>query len=631
MEGGRYAGIILYRIQRSTEFLLCAIRETVDITGLSAKSINISDPSFRIEIKYLSGTTPKHVVYFVASIASKERIIPSGLAGLNMAWLPLAQAAEKSMYKNMQDALRQANGYIELLKTRVPSPMSSSNRYLQGSGGANGPAGSGKSSYPGGMKEHAGERNRNPVSSHGDRRRQGGGKGRGGGNGDEGENTFGARGRRESGRGSPESSGFLNGGARGGSNKSGKSMSMSIGEDGHITRGFLSGSVAERAEKRLVFAPNGSKDWRAGASFVSEGAAYPMPGSEAGGKDAASQMDNPLYKTRLCERYETEGTCPYGARCTFAHGTTELRDRATFGGDQEQKGEGPENPLYKTRLCERFIKENFCQYGPRCNFAHNPEELRTRPASLGSTASDVVGPTAAADEVREVAQKQPASSKAEHHVLNSVPSNILAGAVKVVRPGGKKNDNISLKDLMDVDKYGKKNSRVVEVVGGLSPHTAEAAPTGPDLSPRSRGYSNIVGPLSPNDPSCTFKYTKVEEMLIAELSKYFSSAPDGGRTLTEETKEITRVEFKHDLTKQQLFTVLIHALFDAEYTATDQAAFLKAWDKAMQRTAGLMKKAALVFKNLYDADLVEEDVFLTCEKKCQPLVEWFRTAEEEED
>ncbi|KAI8835547.1 eIF4-gamma/eIF5/eIF2-epsilon-domain-containing protein [Chytridium lagenaria] len=576
------------------------------------RASNITDSSFRIEIKYLSGTTPKHVAYFVASIASKERIIPSGLAGLNMAWLPLAQATEKAMYKNMQDALRQANNYIDLLKTRVPSPMPSSNRYIQGGNTAEKPF----------HKEI-----RNEIVPL------------------DGEDS--GRGRRE-GRGIPGSTALSNT-ARGVLTQPGKPMSMSIGEDGNVVRGPL--SLGDKDQKRLVFAPNGSKSWRSGAG---EGA-YPAP--EVEGKDETSQADNPLYKTRLCERYETEGTCPYGGRCTFAHGTTELRDRASFGGEHEQKGDGPENPLYKTRLCERFIKENFCQYGPRCNFAHNPDELRTRPAPLVSVTGAENG-----GEAWEGAPVQPTVAKVEHHVLNSVPANVvMVGGKK----NGKKNDNISLKDLMEGDKYGKKNSRIVEVpVRDISPNMADLSLRDPFQSPSVSPIPSALptptlsAPSLPTTPHIPIRYTKVEENLIAELSKYFAAAPAGGRSMTEETKEVTRVEFKHDLTKAQVFSVLIHALFDEEYTAgklmerkaflrqyirttADQTAFLKAWDKAMQRTAGLMKKAALVFKNLYDADLVEEDVFLRwCEgggvsegvkKKCLPLVEWFKTAEEEEE
>lgn len=86
------------------------------------------------------------------------------------------------------------------------------------------------------------------------------------------------------------------------------------------------------------------------------------------------QTPSPLYKTRLCERYETEGICPYGPKCNFAHGILELR-----GKEQETTVPIPTtvpanqmmdagNQLFKTRLCEKFIKEKFCQYGPKCHF-----------------------------------------------------------------------------------------------------------------------------------------------------------------------------------------------------------------------------------------------------------------------
>lgn len=86
---------------------------------------------------------------------------------------------------------------------------------------------------------------------------------------------------------------------------------------------------------------------------------------------------NPLYKTRLCERYETEGSCPYGAKCTFAHGVAELRERedesrnhpAHKSSSNAASGSSAEtNPLYKTKLCERYMKDKFCQYGPKCHF-----------------------------------------------------------------------------------------------------------------------------------------------------------------------------------------------------------------------------------------------------------------------
>jgi len=39
-------------------------------------------------------------------------------------------------------------------------------------------------------------------------------------------------------------------------------------------------------------------------------------------------VDPVKYKTVLCVNYEAKGACPYGKKCQFAHGVTELRERA---------------------------------------------------------------------------------------------------------------------------------------------------------------------------------------------------------------------------------------------------------------------------------------------------------------
>lgn len=50
--------------------------------------------------------------------------------------------------------------------------------------------------------------------------------------------------------------------------------------------------------------------------------------------------------------------------------------------------------------------------------------------------------------------------------------------------------------------------------------------------------------------------------MIISLSEYFS---EGEHDVKDEVKEITRLEFKHDLSKQQLFNVLVPSLFDESY------------------------------------------------------------------
>ena len=77
------------------------------------------------------------------------------------------------------------------------------------------------------------------------------------------------------------------------------------------------------------------------------------------------------YKTELCRSYEeTGGSCRYGDKCQFAHGTSELRSVNR-------------HPRYKTELCRTFHTRGFCAYGPRCHFIHNVDEIQ-RAAAAGN-------------------------------------------------------------------------------------------------------------------------------------------------------------------------------------------------------------------------------------------------------
>ncbi|KAJ1963366.1 hypothetical protein H4R35_007255, partial [Dimargaris xerosporica] len=160
--------------------------------------------------------------------------------------------------------------------------------------------------------------------------------------------------------------------------------------------------------------------------------------------------------------------------------------------------------------------------------------------------------------------------------------------------------------------------------------------------------------------------------------------------LTSLAKEVTRFEFRHDLSKQQLFTVLLTAFFEpgvnshggdhssnnqsssngssgsppidtlkankveqvltyympllANYVknTVDQRLLLNAWDRFFSLHAKqCTQKAPLVFKVCYDLDLIEEEVFLQwnqetpdsseVKKKVAPFISWLSTAEEEDD
>ena len=65
-------------------------------------------------------------------------------------------------------------------------------------------------------------------------------------------------------------------------------------------------------------------------------------------------------KRSLCRNFTDQGFCPYGDKCQFAHGTSELRNNM------------PNNHSYKTRPCFTFMINGHCLYGQRCNFIHEP-------------------------------------------------------------------------------------------------------------------------------------------------------------------------------------------------------------------------------------------------------------------
>ncbi|XP_072835866.2 mRNA decay activator protein ZFP36L1 [Pogona vitticeps] len=108
-----------------------------------------------------------------------------------------------------------------------------------------------------------------------------------------------------------------------------------------------------------------------------------------GGRQGEARAVSSRYKTELCRTFEESGTCKYGAKCQFAHGSEELRGLSR-------------HPKYKTEPCRTFHTSGFCPYGARCHFIHNDEERRPLPRSaqrashsLGS-GGFAAGPLAAA-------------------------------------------------------------------------------------------------------------------------------------------------------------------------------------------------------------------------------------------
>ncbi|KAM9323928.1 mRNA decay activator protein ZFP36L2-like [Gastrophryne carolinensis] len=85
---------------------------------------------------------------------------------------------------------------------------------------------------------------------------------------------------------------------------------------------------------------------------------------------APARPSSSRYKTELCRTFHESGSCKYGSKCQFAHGTGELRGLNR-------------HPKYKTELCRTYHTIGFCPYGSRCHFIHNAEEQRFNSGAKG--------------------------------------------------------------------------------------------------------------------------------------------------------------------------------------------------------------------------------------------------------
>ena len=179
--------------------------------------------------------------------------------------------------------------------------------------------------------------------------------------------------------------------------------------------------------------------------------AYPTPpppmGVSGGMQPQGQGSGNLFYKTRLCNKWRT-GACPFGDKCTYAHGPGELRrvdmsqhhqvhqvqfqHQMPYGGIGGMGGIGGGQPsipttatttssgtsyrqqqatqqqqhlnksqlYYKTRLCIRFMQSGYCVKGSECTFAHGYEDLRLLQS---------------ADERRREDQNADAAGRVDHH------------------------------------------------------------------------------------------------------------------------------------------------------------------------------------------------------------------------
>ena len=68
------------------------------------------------------------------------------------------------------------------------------------------------------------------------------------------------------------------------------------------------------------------------------------------------------YKTELCKNFQLLGFCEWGPRCCFAHGRAELRPKIL-------------DWRYRSRNCRQFFESGLCKYGARCQYRHASEAI----------------------------------------------------------------------------------------------------------------------------------------------------------------------------------------------------------------------------------------------------------------
>ncbi|KAJ2657604.1 hypothetical protein IW148_005084 [Coemansia sp. RSA 1199] len=579
------------RTSGTEDELKCAVRETMDVTGLRAHDMD-ADEAFRAELKYVDGVQPKQVVYFLARAVGRAAVRSDG-AGVKHQWCSLEQALERVVFQSMQNILTSAEKYIEDMRDRLVGRE-------EGDGW--------RAARSGGIEARMGR--------------------------------------------------------------------MSLGD----TRG------GRQESRRGEWQDNGRQDtrrgeWQETSRQDTRRGEWQDTGRQDGDAGRARAQDNPRYKTKLCEKYEQEGECPYHHKCVFAHGLGELRVRESQPppplrtDDSYNRSHGASgsrfnmNPLYKTRLCQRFGELGECPYGEKCQFAHGEVELRVSPepvtprtprepqyaprtpeqgamwADQGSHRSD---PNAHRSDLNthrsdgssmQTWRRSPFEERAGRNVWMSddgandgpQPAAALATPIAQKVPSSNRPQKTARSD--------KPWIKVVEV-------------TGHDLK-------EMGSPLA-DTPRPANRAAELEARLSLELTTAIARG-SAGQPLAQHAllKEITHIEFRNNLTKQQLLHVVIPALFASHPNSAadaiarnaelltkiagrtrDQPLLLNAWQRVLAEPVW-QKRASEVLGALYSESLLDEDVFLQwfdartrsdCAPEVaamRPFAHWLATAEEE--
>ena len=74
-------------------------------------------------------------------------------------------------------------------------------------------------------------------------------------------------------------------------------------------------------------------------------------------------------KTELCERFKRGEVCPFGDKCSFAHGVEELKLKKLY---DLQSANLEDISWFRTRPCFDFVSTGSCPFTSRCKCIHDP-------------------------------------------------------------------------------------------------------------------------------------------------------------------------------------------------------------------------------------------------------------------
>ncbi|CAJ1942642.1 unnamed protein product [Cylindrotheca closterium] len=92
-----------------------------------------------------------------------------------------------------------------------------------------------------------------------------------------------------------------------------------------------------------------------------------------------SAMDDPnrkqRIKTELCMHHRRGNDCPFGEKCTYAHGEEELQLTRLM--DMQRAGLIEDAETYRTKPCWTYVATGSCPFGRRCGSIHDPRTTGT--------------------------------------------------------------------------------------------------------------------------------------------------------------------------------------------------------------------------------------------------------------